>query len=153
MTCDLNTTQVIIRAHQIYGVIIQIFFGLGIAGSIFNLATLFSDVKFTSRLYTYLKALSVYDLGFLLFAFLVEADKIITILNSNRIYIWCRYFVGLPISNGFRSASVYVVVCMTIDRSDFLSCFSKNTSKSANFLEYKNTHVFTRYFLKKKVSF
>ena len=141
MTCDLNTTQVIIRAHQIYGVIIQIFFGLGITGSIFNLATLFTDVKFTSRLYTYLKALSVYDLGFLLFAFLFEADKIIPTLNSNRRYVWCRYFVGLPISNGFRSASVYVVVCMTIDRSDLISCSSKNASKFAKNLEYENTDV------------
>ena len=120
MTCDLITPHVIIRAQQIYGFIIQIFFGFGITGSIFNLATLFSDVKFTSRLYTYLKALSIYDLGFLLFAFLFDADKIIPTLNSNRTYVWCRYFLGLPINNGFRSASVYVVVCMTIDRSDLM---------------------------------
>ena len=125
MTCDLNTTQVIIRAHQIYGVIIQIFFGLGITGSIFNLATLFTDVKFTSRLYTYLKALSVYDLGFLLVAFFYEAEKIIPTLKSNRTYIWSRFVAGLPISNGFRSASVYVILCMTIDRSDLIICCSK----------------------------
>ena len=115
--CDLDT---IIHAQKVYGVIIQIVFGLGITGSIFNLATLFSDVKFTSRLYTYLKALSVYDLGFLLFAILFDADKIIPTLNSNKRYVWYRYFLGLPINNGFRSASVYVVVCMTIDWSDLI---------------------------------
>ena len=111
--CDLDT---IIHAQKIYGVFIQIIFGLGITGSIFNLATLFSDVKFTSRLYTYMKALSVYDLGFLLFAILFDADKIIPTLNSNKRYVWYRYFLALPINNGFRSASVYVVVYMTIDR-------------------------------------
>ena len=116
MTCDAHT-EVVNRAQKIaYKYIQPIFFSLGFLGSFFNLVTLFSNSKFTSRLYTYLKALSFYDLGFLMFAFSIEANRSITSLNSNKIFISYRYFLGTIIVNGFRSASVYVVVCMTIER-------------------------------------
>ena len=116
MTCE-TLTPVVKRAERIaYKHILPIFFSLGFIGSIFNLVTLFSNSKFTSRLYTYLKALSLYDICFLIFAYSIEANRTITSLNSNKIFISYKYFLGTIIVNGFKSASVYVVVCMTIER-------------------------------------
>ena len=90
--------------------------GFGIAGSIANLITLYTSPKFSARIYTYLKYLSLYDLGFLSFAF--SLTYYIPREGHAEFY---RYLIGTPIVNGFLAASVYVVVCMTIDR--YKICF------------------------------
>ena len=99
--------------------------GFGIAGSIANLITLYTSPKFSARIYTYLKYLSLYDLGFLSFAF--SLTYYIPREGHAEFY---RYLIGTPIVNGFLAASVYVVVCMTIDR--YKICFY--TYKSSKIL-------------------
>ena len=89
----------------------------GIVGAILNLMTLFSDgTRFNTRVYTYFKALSIYDLGFLSFALSVTSYSADPQYNPNHNELFYTYLLGTPIVNAFLSSSVYVVVCLTLDR-------------------------------------
>ena len=91
---------------------------IGIIGSLANLITL-SHRKFSGRLYVYLKALSVADLASLSFA----SSNIINILmhhntdgSKNYIAIYYMAHFENALINGFLSSSVFIIVCMTLDR-------------------------------------
>ena len=95
---------------------------LGLAGSIASLVTLQSS-QFSARIYVYLRALALSDLAFLAFAIgncarTYQDEK----RDTPNKYDESEYSVAYyhlsenPIINGFLSTSVFIVVCMTMDR-------------------------------------
>jgi hypothetical protein len=116
---DQEIEEAICQAeYYAYKYLAPVIFCLGMAGSLANLITLWHS-KFSARIYVYLKALSVSDLGFLSFAI----SKIVDILNSHNVEasqnhdaLYYSVHFETPIINGFLSASVFIIICMTLDR-------------------------------------
>lgn len=94
---------------------------LGLMGSVASLITLQSS-KFSARIYVYLKSLALADLGFLVFAIsfctrmLEKAKEFPNVYDESEYSVAVYHLSELPIINGFLSASVFIVVCMTMDR-------------------------------------
>ena len=95
---------------------------LGIGGSIASLVTLQSS-KFSARIYVYLRALALSDLAFLAFAignctrrWHEELRDTPNKYNESEYSVAWYDLCEIPIINGFLSTSVFIVVCMTMDR-------------------------------------
>ena len=95
---------------------------LGLFGSIASLVTL-QNSKFSARIYVYLRALALSDFFFLAFAISnctrsfhdekrATPNKYDESEHSGAFY----HLSEIPIINGFLSTSVFIVVCMTLDR-------------------------------------
>ena len=89
-------------------------------GCIASLITL-SHKKFSGRLYVYLMALSIADLAFLVFAVSIFVNKLSKYEvesdgDDNYVAFYYRVHFELPIANSFLAASVFIIVCMTLDR-------------------------------------
>ena len=86
-----------------------------------NLITLQSS-KFSARIYVYLRALSLADMGFMIFVIICLDRRTHNMLHTTVDNLAFQYptvlyrIAELPIINGFFAASVFIVVCMTIDR-------------------------------------
>ena len=110
------------RAEQVaYKWVAPILCVLGLTGSLASLITL-HGAHFSARIYTYLKALSVADLGFLI----VTIPYLDEIANSKQhddaigetgfVTAVYRIYFELSLINSFVSASVFIVLFMTVDR-------------------------------------
>ena len=95
---------------------------LGLAGSVASLVTLQSS-KFSARIYVYLRALALSDLFFLSFAisnctrtFHDEIRDTPNKYDESEHSVAYYHLSEIPIINGFLSTSVFIVVCMTMDR-------------------------------------
>ena len=75
MTYDeLNTYEKL--QYDAYLCVAPVFYGLGYFGCIFNLITLSNHQKFRSRIYTYLRALSLADIGYITFIIPLYAFRV-----------------------------------------------------------------------------
>ena len=119
MTYDeLNTYEKL--QYDAYLCVAPVFYGLGYFGCIFNLITLSNHQKFRSRIYTYLRALSLADIGYItfiipLYAFRVQ-ESLGTSDKDDKGAMKYHIFAEIPLANGFSAASVFIVLCMTVDR-------------------------------------
>lgn len=109
------TPAVVVLAYQYIAPILYI---LGLVGSLANLIILHDSSKFSSRFYVYLKSLAVGDLLFIVFIVpyftrQLSPEKDYSSSWSQLIY---QSNFELQIANAFLAASVFIVVCMTIDR-------------------------------------
>ena len=103
----------------VYGYCAPVFYVLGVFGCVANLLTL-PKKKFSARLYFYLRSLSLSDLIYLLLV-IPLLTRIVKSQNTNpysddfhaKFY---RIFIELELVNGFFTASVFIIVSMTIDR-------------------------------------
>ncbi len=80
-----------------------------------------SHKKFSGRLYVYLMALSVADLAFLVFAISIFTNVLnshsdLDVTKDSYVAFYYRVHFETPIANGFLAASVFIIVCMTLDR-------------------------------------
>ena len=102
-----------------YVYVAPIFYALGYLGCFANLITL-SDKQFSTRIYTYLRALSFADLWFITLVIPCmthllkdeEGKANVDDKSTMRYHI----YIEVPLTNGFSAASVFIVLCMTIDR-------------------------------------
>ena len=56
-----------------YGVVAPVIFAVGLAGNLATLVTLSNRTKFSGRIYTYLRALAISDLGCLILSIIMVA--------------------------------------------------------------------------------
>ena len=56
-----------------YGVVAPVIFAVGLAGNLATLVTLSNRAKFSGRIYTYLRALAISDLGCLVLSIIMVA--------------------------------------------------------------------------------
>ena len=117
MELGINKAQIYAYTHWA-----PLFYILGLVGSIASLITLQSS-KFSARIYIYLKSLALADLGFLIFAISNMSTRVLeesksgpTRYDESEYSVAIYHLSELPIINGFLSSSVFIVVCMTMDR-------------------------------------
>ena len=106
-----------------YFYVSPVFYFFGLSGSLANLFILQDGKKFNGKIYAYLRGLSLSDLCFItlvipFLTFRVQANE--RILHTHH-YNYVFYVSKLqgPFINGFSSTSVFLVVCMTLDRYVF----------------------------------
>ena len=107
--------------YNSYLCVAPVFYGLGYFGSIFNLITLSNHHKFRSRIYTYLRALSLADIGYITFLIPLLAFRVQESLDTaghrdSPSAMKYHIFAEIPLANGFSAASVFMVLSMTVDR-------------------------------------
>ena len=108
------------KAEKIaYIYVAPILYFLGLLGCIANLITL-QNKKFRGKLYVYLRGLSLSDLCFITFTiplltFRVQSNEDICHTDHEN-FVFYQSKIELVLINGFSSTSVFIVVCMTLDR-------------------------------------
>jgi hypothetical protein len=137
-----DKNQALIHAYTYWA---PVLYFLGLAGSIASLVTLQSS-KFSARIYVYLRALALSDLFFLSFAisnctrtFHDEIRDTPNKYDESEHSVAFYHLSEIPIINGFLSTSVFIVVCMTMDRYIKKLCKCNNFSADASTLLYPPT--------------
>ena len=115
----IEATEVANLEKVIYGYCAPVLYVLGISGCLANILTL-PKRKFSARLYFYLRSLSISDLIYLCLVIpnlsrLVQAQSRDPYSANYHAKVY-RIVVELELINGFFTASVFIIVCMTIDR-------------------------------------
>ena len=108
------------KAEKIaYIYVAPVFYFFGLLGSLANLIIL-QDSKFNGKIYVYLRGLSLSDLCFLsliipFLTFRVQANE--NVFHSHHYnFVFYESKLQEAFINGFSSTSVFLVVCMTLDR-------------------------------------
>ena len=112
---DLDTAEDIA-----YKYVAPFLYVLGLSGSLANLVTL-HGTSLSARIYTYLKALSLADLGFITvlipyLTWVANSKNGSEEFQNNYAIATYRLYLELVLINGFVSASVFIVLLMTMDR-------------------------------------
>ena len=108
------------KAEKIaYIYVAPVFYFFGLFGSLANLIIL-QDQKFNGKIYVYLRGLSLSDLCFLsliipFLTFRVQANE--NVFHSHHYnFVFYESKLQEAFINGFSTTSVFLVVCMTLDR-------------------------------------
>lgn len=114
------------KAEKIaYIYVAPVFYFFGLFGSLANLIIL-QDQKFNGKIYVYLRGLSLSDLCFLsliipFLTFRVQANE--NVFHSHHYnFVFYESKLQEAFINGFSTTSVFLVVCMTLDR--YLLCIT-----------------------------
>ena len=108
------------KAEKIaYIYVAPLLYFLGLWGCLANLITL-QNKKFRGKLYIYLRGLSLSDLCFITFTIPLLTFRVQE--HENKIhtdhynFVFYQSKIESVLVNGFSSASVFIIVCMTLDR-------------------------------------
>ena len=116
----IETDEVAKFEKVVYGYCAPVLYVLGITGCLANILTL-PKRKFSARLYFYLRSLSISDLIYLCLV-IPNLSRIVQSQSRDpysanyhaKVY---RIVIELELINGFFTASVFIIVSMTIDRN------------------------------------
>ena len=103
-----------------YFYVSPVFYFFGLSGSLANLFILQDSKKFNGKIYAYLRGLSFSDLCFItlvvpFLTFRVQANE--NVFHSHHYnFVFYESKLQEAFINGFSSTSVFLVVCMTLDR-------------------------------------
>lgn len=98
-----------------YGIIANIIVGVGIIGNILNLIVL-TRPKLKGVMYVYLLGLAVSNLCVLIIAIPALMDIAGNINSQNFITAFFQAHMEIPLLNSFMASSVYIIICMTVNR-------------------------------------